>query len=335
LALVAAGLITALLVGCGGQDSAEAANKCSEEVLPKEEELSVALDGYEGPETAGIVMAQGKGFFYYDGGVNVSATIALEPMRAITYVASGSVDLGVTHQPQVVMAKEKGAPIVAIGSLISQPTAAMIWLKRSKIGGIADLKGKTIAIPGLPFQKEFLGTVLARKGLTLSDVKVKSVRYDLLPSLISGDADAIFGGSWNLEGAALEAGGLEPVVTPVKDQGIPPYDELVVIARTDRLAKDPGAICGFMSALSHGTAAAIKDPKGVTDTIDESIESDPELSREELEAGVEATLPLLSKSGSMSPGQANKLVDWMFEEGMIQRKLKASEFLTNAYLSEP
>jgi putative hydroxymethylpyrimidine transport system substrate-binding protein len=327
------GFVAALLIGCGGQDGAETAGRCPP-ALAGEGELSVALDGYEGPGTAGIVMAQKEGYFYYDSGLNVSATIALEPMRAITYVTSGSVDLGVTHQPQVVLAKEKGAPIITVGSLVHQPTAALIWLKKSKIHGIADLKGKTIAIPGLPFQRDFLESVLAREGLALSDVKVESVRYDLLPSLTSGDADAIFG-SWNLEGVALEARGLEPVVIPLKDRGIPPYDELVVIARTDRLARERRRICGFMSALAHGTAAALKAPKDAVDAIDGSIESDPDLSRGELEASVDATLPLLSKSGYMSPDQANKLVDWMFEEGMIQRKLKASEFLTNAYLPEP
>ena len=44
-------------------------------------------------------------------------------------------DFGVTQQPQVALARKTGHPIVAVGSLISQPTAAMIWLKGSKIRG--------------------------------------------------------------------------------------------------------------------------------------------------------------------------------------------------------
>ena len=60
----------------------------------------------------------------------------------------------------MVLERARGAQVVAVGSLISDPTAAMIWLEKSHIGGIADLKGKTIAIPGLPFQKSFLQSIL-------------------------------------------------------------------------------------------------------------------------------------------------------------------------------
>ncbi|HMI81275.1 MAG TPA: ABC transporter substrate-binding protein, partial [Solirubrobacterales bacterium] len=237
--------------------------------------------------------------------------------------------------PQVVLAREKGAPIVALGSLISQPTAAMIWLRNSGVSDIADLKGKTIAIPGLPFQRDFLEVALAQGGLTLADVKVKNVGYDLVPALVSGRADAIFGGSRNLEGAVLETWGLDPVITRVQDLGIPLYDELVLIARPDRVAENPRMIRGFMSALSRGTAAAVGDRESALDSIEGSGETNIEVGRRAKEVQLEATLPLLSRSAYMNPTQASELVHWMHEQGMIQRKLPASAFLTNAYLPEP
>jgi putative hydroxymethylpyrimidine transport system substrate-binding protein len=207
-------------------------------------------------------------------------------------------------------------------------TAALIWLRKPQIGGIADLKGKTIAIAGLPFERELLQSVLAGAGLTLDDVKVEFAGYELVPALLSGKADAIFG-SWNVEGIELEKRGLRPVVTRVQDLGVPAYEELVLIARRDRLERDPESIRDFIAAMNRGTAAAIEDPKAAANLI-ASGTSDP--NRPAIEAEVKATLPLLSRSGRMDPELATGLTDWMHEEGLIQRAIPASELLTDDYL---
>ena len=60
---------------------------------------------------------------------------------------------------------------------------------------------------------DFLQSFLARGGLTLDDVEVRRVGYELVSALTDGEVDAIFGGSWNIEGAVLEARGLKPVIT--------------------------------------------------------------------------------------------------------------------------
>jgi putative hydroxymethylpyrimidine transport system substrate-binding protein len=244
-------------------------------------------------------------------------------------------EFGVTQLPQLLIARDRGMPLVAIGSLVPYPTAAMIWLKRSKIAGIGDLKGKTIAIPGLPFQEALLELVLRRAGLALEDVKVKPVGYDLVSALLSGQADAIFGGTWNIEGAALEARGVDPVVKRVEDLGVPAYDELVVITRSDLIAEDPELIRDVMATVAHGVAAVRRDPSATVKLIEESFESSPELSRKETEAAMKATLPLFSTSARLNPNQAGNLAKWMHEEGLIQREPLPSEFLTNDFLPEP
>jgi len=307
------GLVAVLLAGCGG-------GAASGSETPKLlRSVTVTLDGFRGPENAGILMADVRGYFA-DAGLDVEIFHPGAPYITPTYVRKGTDDFGVSHLPEVVLAGEEGGPLTVVGSLISQPTAAMIWLKKSHVNRIADLKGKTIAIPGLPFQKKFLQYVLAREGLKPGDVTIKNAGYNLVPALVGGRADAIFGGSWNLEGAELESRGLDPVITRVQDLGIPSYDEFVVIARADRVRKDPKLVRDFMSAVARGTAAAVKDPEGVVDAIMGFSESNPETSRKEAKAEVEATLPLLSASGQVSPDQAKQLVDWMYAQEMIQQK---------------
>jgi putative hydroxymethylpyrimidine transport system substrate-binding protein len=333
----------ALAVGCG-QDRASRPAEAgpsppAEEAHPRKDRakahgklqhVDLTLDGHEGPTAVGIMMAASRGFFA-DVGLSVGIFDPATPNRPVRYVADGAVDLGVTHEPEVALARERGAPIVAVGSLVPKPTAAMIWTKDSKVHSIAGLKGKTIAVPGLPFQERFLRSVLAGHGLSLGDVEVKRVGYELVNSLLFGRADAIFGGSWNLEGVELEELALKPTVTRVRSVGIPPYDELVVIARSDRVAKDPKLFRDFMTAVARGTAAAVRDPAAAVSVVEEADEGNPDATAEVTEAEVEATLPLLSRHGYVSPGQARGLGRWMYEQGMVRREPRISQLLTDRY----
>jgi putative hydroxymethylpyrimidine transport system substrate-binding protein len=319
-----------LLVGCGGGSDDPTLGKGAER-LP---DVFVTADGRKGAENIGILMAQHLGYFE-EAGLDVQIGSPVVPSRPVTYVATGTDDIGLTQQPQLVAAKAKGVPVVAIGGVISKPTAAMIWLKNSNIHSLADLKGKTIAIPGVAFQEGLLGSVLAQAGLKLEDVKVRRVGYEMVSSLLTGKADALFGGSWNLEGAALEARGAKPVIKRVQELGVPNYEELVLVAREDLVEEDPELIRSFMAAVARGTAAAQEDPKGAIEMIEESNEASPEATPQTTQAQFDATLPLLSQSGQMNSSQTDALVEWMHEQGLIQSEPPASKLLTEEYLESP
>jgi putative hydroxymethylpyrimidine transport system substrate-binding protein len=324
-------LVAFSIPDCGGGKGPETAES-HQSSKPKVQTVSLSLSGWRGPETAGLLMAEKRGYFA-DEGLKIGILSPQTPARPIKYVVEGVDDLAVSHLPQVVLAKEKGSPIIAVGSLIPDPTAALIWLGRSNIHGIADLKGKTIGIPGLAFQEGLLESILARGGLTLDDVTVRHRGYRLVPELMDGYLDAIFGGTWNVEGIELEERGLNPVIKRVENLGIPPYEELVFISRIGYAAKDPATVHGFMSALRRGTAAAMEDPAEAAKLIAHSFENNPDASLKEMEVEVRATLPLLSRTGHMSRPRANGIVDWMQGEGLIQGKPPALELLTNRYLT--
>jgi len=335
VALIVAG---ALFSGCGGNQGAAGTTTTptTRKAAPSpsfSRELHVSLDGLVSPANIAIQMAVKEGFFA-DVGLPVWIGSPIRPRRPVLYVADSTDDLGVTQQPQVAIARENGAPVVAVGSLVSQPTAAMIWLRRSKIRGIADLEGKTIAVPGIPYQEELLEFVLERAGVEPGDVEVKHVGFRLVPALLKGKADAIFGGSWNIEGIALREQGMKPVIKRVQELGVPTYDELVVIARADRAARDPKVIRKFMSALTRGVAAVRRNPEAAVELIEETRERNLETSRRETMAQVRATLPLLSPTGYIDPDQAGELLGWMHDEGMIRRRSPASELFTDEYLPD-
>jgi len=330
--VVALSLVAVLLVGCGSGSGEGTADGSGRKVAKKLRSVSLTLEGYPDAENVGVLMADQQGYFA-EAGLDVDVLHPVDSDNVPEYIASEGDDFGLLPLPEVVMARGRGMPLVAIGSLVQRPTMAVIWPRRSKIDSLADLKGKTIAINGFPFEEAFLRALLAEAGLTSDDVKVKSVSYNLVPALIKGRADAIFG-SGNVEGIELEARGLKPVVTPLQRFGIPFYEELVMVTQTKRLAGNPQWLRRFMSAVARGTAAAVKDPEAAAAAIIaarkklELPAAKPKLVTDK----VKATLPLLASTTRMSSRRATHLVEWMREQGLIQKKLPAAALLTNRYV---
>lgn len=313
--------VAVLLVGCGGGSDTGSAADSQDWTF---EELRLNLDWDPGPENVGPVLAKELGYFQ-DVKLGPWINTPIYPERTTKYVDEELVQAGIAQEPQVVMAQEEGRQIVIVGSLVPEATMAMIWPKESGVDGIAGLKGKTIAYPGVPFQREFLEFVLEGAGLSLADVKLEDVGYELTQALASGRADAIFGGSGNEEGSLLEARGLDPVVTRVTDLGVPEYEELVLIARRDRYAKDPELYHRILDASIRGNEAAGEDAGAAADAIvEQSFGVAP---RKPNQLGVEATAPLLSETGEIDTEKLESLIDWMYEEGMIERKIPVSRLI--------
>lgn len=314
--------VTLLLTGCGESGSDPSGPRYLTFESPY-----VTLDGEYGAENAGLSVASQLGYFR-DLGLQPIVNPPLEPVRAIPYVDQGVADVSITQEPQAALAQDRGLPVVILGSLLPEPTMAMIWLPKSGIEGLADLRGKTIAYPGVPIQKELLEYVLKGAGLTLDDVKLENVGYELTEALASERADAIFGGSGNEEGALLETRGFAPVVTGVAELGVPDYDELVLVARRDRYAKEPGLFDRILQASIRGNQAVAKDLSVATEAVvSQSLgAAQPRPTR----AGIEATAPLLSETGDVDEEQLEELIGWMYEQGMIRRKPPASDLLAGS-----
>jgi putative hydroxymethylpyrimidine transport system substrate-binding protein len=327
--LIAAAVAVA---GCGSDGSAEQATGAASNHEEKQERklqlLEITIDGRPNADYAGLYLGDHLGYFA-DVGLKLHVHSPIEPNRPVRYVAEKVVELGVSHQPEVALARERGTPIVAVGSWLPHPTSALIWLKRSHIDGVADLKGKTIATEGLEYQEKYLQAILARENLSLDDVKVIRPKYLMIPALIGGRADAAIGGSWNVEGIQLREEGFDPVVMPVTKLGVPDYEELVLIERRDQLAKNASMVRRFLSALTRGNEAAVADPSAAVKVLKTWY---PILNAKAAAEGVVATSPLLSQSRRMDETRWRDLDRWMVEEGLLGKSQMDPKPFTNAYV---
>jgi putative hydroxymethylpyrimidine transport system substrate-binding protein len=301
----------------------------SEDGAAEADPFSLTLDFYPNPDHAGIYIAQKLGYFA-DAGLEVTIHTPSDPAAPIKQVAAGRTDLAISYEPEVLLANEQGLEVIAVGAVVDRPLTSMIWLKKSKIGGIADLEGKTIATAGIPYQDAYLKTILARADLTPADVKTVNVGYGLLPALAGGRADAMLGGFRNVEGVDLRLRGLGPIVTPVDQLGVPTYDELVLVANRGRLEEDAEPIRLFLAALARGTAAATKNRTATSEAL---LEANPDLNPRLTNAEVVATLPLLSTTGRMDPARWREFIAWMGDNDLLSSRPSPSQVLTNEYLA--
>jgi putative hydroxymethylpyrimidine transport system substrate-binding protein len=250
-------------------------------------------------------------------------------------VAAGNVDLAISYEPEVILAREEGLPVTAVAAVVPRPLTSLISLPEAGISSPADLEGKTVATAGIPYQEDFLDEILAAEDLTLDDVDQVDVGLNLLPAVLSGRADAMLGGFLNVEGVDLAERGKDPRVIPVDQLGIPTYDELVLVAGSDRVEEDPESIELFVEALERGTREAARDPDAAADAVLEASEGlEPELTRAE----VERTLPLLLPEdrnrpyGYMDPGEWERFAGFFADRGLVTRRFTAEELLTNELL---
>ena len=297
------------------------------------EQLTLALDFYVNPDHAGIYEALELGFFE-KAGLEVDPQVPSDPSAPIRQVAAGRADLAISYEPEVLLARDEGLPVTAVGAIVPRPLTSLISLPEAGIDSPADLSGKTVATAGIPYQAAFMDAILERAGLAAGDVHQVDVGFNLLPAVLSGQADAMLGGFLNVEGVDLARRGKEPRVEPVDRLGVPTYDELVLVANSDRVADDPEPLRRFLLALEQGTDAAVADPQQATDAILEAGDGlEPRLTAAEVERTLPLLLPVEGRPfGYMDPEEWEAFAAFMADHGLIEEPPDPDEVLTNELL---
>jgi putative hydroxymethylpyrimidine transport system substrate-binding protein len=312
-------------IGCG--------EKTEDGASGEGERFDLALDFFINADHAGIYTALQRGYFT-DAGLDVRPRVPSDPAAPIKQAAAGRVDLAISYEPEVMLARDAGLDVLAVAALVQKPLTSLISLPAAKIKDPADLRGKTVVTAGIPYQTAYLETILKGSGVDPSEVKQVDVGLNLLQPVLSGRADAMFGGFRNVEGVQLELEGENPSVVPVDQLGIPSYDELVLVASGERVAEEGKAIRLFIAALERGTEDAREDPRLAVDSL---LEASPELKRGLTAAEVAETLPLFFPPadrpfGYMDVGEWTAFSGFLADQGQITERLGAEQLLTDEFL---
>ena len=222
------------------------------------EPLTILLDWFLNPDHGPIIVAEEKGFFAEEG-LEVRLIEPADPNDPPKLVAAGKAEIAVSYQPQIHMQAAAGLPLARIGTLVATPLSTLLVLDESPVKSIADLKGRKVGFSVGGFEDAVLSAMLAKHGLSLEDVTLVNVNFSLSPSLMSGQVDAVIGAYRNFELNQLEIEGRKGRAFFVEEEGVPPYDELILVANSARL--DDPRLAKVLRALERGVQYLVNHPE--------------------------------------------------------------------------
>jgi putative hydroxymethylpyrimidine transport system substrate-binding protein len=221
------------------------------------EKLTVMLDWFVNPDHGPLYVALERGEFARRD-IEVELIAPADPNDPPKLVAAGRADLAISYQPQLHLQVAAGLPLVRVGTLVATPLNSVVVLADGPVKSIADLKGRKVGFSVGGFEDALLGAMLAKHGLALDDVELVNVNFTLSPSLMSGQVDAVIGAYRNFELNQMDIEGRPGRAFYLEEEGVPSYDELIVVAKRDRAA-DP-AIAAFIDAIEAATQFMVNRP---------------------------------------------------------------------------
>jgi putative hydroxymethylpyrimidine transport system substrate-binding protein len=297
--------------------------------------FSVMLDWLPNPDHAALFAAIDRGYFKA-AGLEVHAVTPSESAEPLKLLAAGKVDMAISYQPELMIARDQGLKLVSIAALVQRPLTSVIALPGQHVHSVADLAGKRVGTAGIPYQAAELKSALQSAGVSPAKVSEVNVGFDLVQSMLSKRVAATLGGFWNVEAVQLEAMHEHPLVIPVDQAGIPTYDELVLVVREDEARHRGAQLRAFLQALMHGEDDVRSDPAAAAKLIHGAA---PEVQLKLQQRSIEKTIPATEPAGGkpfgwQTPSAWARFGAWMYERSLLKHNPNAAGLppFTNEFL---
>ena len=277
------------------------------------EKLTVMLDWFINPDHATLIVGQEKGFFA-EAGLEVEMIAPADPNDPPKLVAAGKVDLAISYQPQLHVQVDQGLPLRRIATLVSTPLNSLVVLADGPIKSIADLKGRKIGFSVGGFEDALLAAMLNKVGLSLKDVTLINVNFSLSPALISGQVDAVIGAFRNFELNQMDIVNRPGRAFYVEEEGVPAYDELIIVAHADRLGDNK--LRRFVTALEKSAQYLINHPRKSWQLF---IKGRKNLDDELNKRAFRDTLPRFAlRPAALDQGRYRRMAQFLKDQGLIK-----------------
>lgn len=313
--------------GCGEKEEGSAQTT-------GERSIDLVLDYFPNADHAGIYAAIGNGDFAR-AGLKVTPRTPADPSAPLKLLTAGRADLVISYEPELLLARDKGQDLQAVGALVQKPLTSIISVGKDAVKRPEDLRDTRVGTAGIPYQSAYLKTILREANVPASSVREINVGFNLTPAMLSGRVDATLGSFWNYEGVELQRRGRKPTILRMEELGVPTYNELIVVARAETVRNDGPMLRRFMQALANGHRALKTDPDA---GIDPLLEANPDLQRGPQRAVVDATLPVFFPEdddkpfGYMDPREWQAYTTWMADERLIGSVDPGARAFTNEFL---
>lgn len=296
------------------------------------EDFSVVLEWYPNAAHGYIYAALDQGYFEEEG-LNVKVNFPAGTSDGISMPAAGKVDVGIYYLTDSLHAMiNEDIPVVSVGSILQHSLNVVVSLADKGIESPADLKGKTVGYSSNPLSELQIQTCLESAGLTMDDINLIDVGWDLLPAMTTGQVDATIGCMVNHEVVQLEEEGFDVNYFYPTDYGVPETYELIFLANEEKANEDPEKIRKFLRAVQKGFDYMKANPEETVDIlIANQDEANFPLSRTVEVESAQILIPFMETenapflSQDVSVWQTN--ADWLYENGIATKQVDASTYV--------
>lgn len=329
-----------LLAACGGgnQSPNEAApndttgNSESGSASKGLTEVDIMLDWYPNAVHSFLYVAQEKGYFEEEG-VKVNIQFPANPTDPINLAAAGQITLGISYQPDVIIARAKDIPVKSVGAIVRSPLNHVVFLEDSPIQTPKDLEGKTVGYPGIPLNEPILKTMVQNDGGNPDKVDMVDVGFELGSSIVAKKVDAVIGAFINHEVPVLMHEGHKTRYFNPVDYGVPSYSELVAVTNDTTWENDQETIKAFWRGATKGYEFMKENPdEALQILLSNQDEANFPLIKEVEKESLEILLPKMASDkgfGSQSKEQWQTTADWMKASGLIEQSPAIEDIFVN------
>lgn len=298
--------------------------------------FSVMLDWFPNADHAALYAAIADGDFRAVG-LEVKPVVPAETAEPLKLLAAGKIDMAISYEPEVLLARDQGLKVVSVGALVQRPLTSIIALPSAHVSSVAGLAGKTVGTAGIPYQSAELRTALQNAGVNPASVKEVNVGFNLVAAMLSGKVAATLGGYWNYEAIQLELMHKHPVTIPIDRAGVPSYNELVLVVRESEAHTDGQDLRAFLLALSQGERQVHANPAAAAALVVKANPSlEEKLQLESIKQTLSATQPSSSTDpfGWQSPTAWAAFGNWMYSHRLLSHDPNSSGLppFTNEFL---
>jgi NitT/TauT family transport system substrate-binding protein len=306
---------------------------CGQEVEKPPDQVTVQLKWIHQAQFAGFYAADQKGFYAEE---NIDVTIVpggtnISPETIVADVVSGESTFAIVGGDQLLAARYRGEPVVAIAVIFQKNPFVYVSLKGSGIERPQDLVGKKVMVGSDGgIQHEAL---LQKLGIDPSTIiEITPYERDVTP-LTTGQIDVHMVYRTGT-GLAFDETGYELNWIWVDDYGIRFYADTIV-ATEELVEQDPDLVERFLRATLKGWRYAIENP---AEAVDITLQYDATLGKERQELMMEMQTPLIH-TGAVNIGWMDRTVwqgmqDMLLQQGIMASEVEIDDVFTMQFLNE-
>ena len=295
-------------------------------------EVSIILDWYPNAVHSFLYTAVEKGYFK-DEGIKLNIIYPSSPSDSLTLPAAKKADIGISYLNSVIMARaNENVPIKSFGAILQRSVNTVISLKEKNITSPKDFQNKIAGTSGGVLSETYLKSMMISQNLDPNSLKITDVGFELLTSMITNQVDFTIGNMINHEVPVIKEKGIEINYFLIDNFGIPQAYELVLVANDELLNQNKETYTKVLKAMQKGFEDVKNNPSESLNLLlsKQAVDQFP-LSETVEKESLEILLPIMETPQNKFLTQTKKVwennVNWLYENGIIQKKLPAENFI--------